>query len=253
MIDISNFDILWIRIVILYYLWSLEAIQWLYHPNIIRIVILYYLWSLDALDATDIENLSSDIWDIRVIGLFGFMKTIQIPENHPFIIVLLVGGWGKTLWKIWVKVNWDDEIPNISGKIKLMATKPPTRLQFAMENQHAYQVNIRYPLANTGKATGKSPLFEPEINDFCGHVHFSYVNFYHTVHTGSSLPYTTAIRETLDLRVSEKAPTAIVEFIPRIPRCKGLVFHCTTGLNNREVYIPKYSSVGLMKWITFHD
>ena len=26
-------------------------------------------------------------------------------------------------------VNWDDEIPNISGKIKLMATKPPTRFQ----------------------------------------------------------------------------------------------------------------------------
>ena len=26
-----------------------------------------------------------------------------------------------------MKVNWDDEIPNISGKIKLMATKPPTR------------------------------------------------------------------------------------------------------------------------------
>ena len=24
-------------------------------------------------------------------------------------------------------VNWDDEIPNINGKIKLMATKPQTR------------------------------------------------------------------------------------------------------------------------------
>ena len=27
-------------------------------------------------------------------------------------------------------VNWDDEIPNINGKIKLMATKPPTSLLY---------------------------------------------------------------------------------------------------------------------------
>ena len=37
----------------------------------------------------------------------------------------LVGGWATPLKNR--KVNWDDEIPNISGKITLMATKPPTR------------------------------------------------------------------------------------------------------------------------------
>ena len=31
---------------------------------------------------------------------------------------MLVGGWGKPLWKIWV--TWDDYIPNISGKIQVM-------------------------------------------------------------------------------------------------------------------------------------
>ena len=31
-----------------------------------------------------------------------------------------------------MKVDWDDEIPNISGKIPRMATKPPTR--FAIKN-----------------------------------------------------------------------------------------------------------------------
>ena len=36
----------------------------------------------------------------------------------------LVGGWATPLKNM--KVNWDDDIPNISGKIKLMATKPPT-------------------------------------------------------------------------------------------------------------------------------
>ena len=33
-------------------------------------------------------------------------------------------------------VNWDDEIPNISGKIKLMATKPPTSSYFMTQQDH---------------------------------------------------------------------------------------------------------------------
>jgi len=37
----------------------------------------------------------------------------------------LVGGWATPLKNM--NVNWDDDIPNISGKIKFMATKPPTR------------------------------------------------------------------------------------------------------------------------------
>ena len=47
---------------------------------------------------------------------------------YCFLFGLLVGGpVYPPLWKIWV--NWDDwQIPNISGKIKLMATKPPSSL-----------------------------------------------------------------------------------------------------------------------------
>ena len=29
-------------------------------------------------------------------------------------------GWALPLWKIWVKVNCDDDIPNFCGKIKVM-------------------------------------------------------------------------------------------------------------------------------------
>ena len=34
---------------------------------------------------------------------------------------------GPPLWKIFLFVNWDDDIPNINGKIQKMATKPPTK------------------------------------------------------------------------------------------------------------------------------
>ena len=43
----------------------------------------------------------------------------------------LFGGWEKPLWKIWVRqLGWLD-IPNISGKIEFMATKPPTSYDVA--------------------------------------------------------------------------------------------------------------------------
>ena len=56
-------------------------------------------------------------------------------QNHPFRgtlisgnlhIEILVGGWATPLNNM--NVNWDDEIPNINGKIPKMATKPPTRI-----------------------------------------------------------------------------------------------------------------------------
>ena len=47
----------------------------------------------------------------------------MIAEDHKYI---LVGGWATPLKNM--KVNWDDEIPNLSGKIVLMLTKPPTSI-----------------------------------------------------------------------------------------------------------------------------
>ena len=48
------------------------------------------------------------------------MKCVTPPKWE----VCLVGGSATPLKNM--KVNWDDDIPNISGKIKSMATKPPT-------------------------------------------------------------------------------------------------------------------------------
>ena len=47
----------------------------------------------------------------------------QIPQKYSTVSVKsyfnLVAGFNLPLWKIWVKVRWDYEIPNI-GKIKFM-------------------------------------------------------------------------------------------------------------------------------------
>ena len=57
--------------------------------------------------------------------LKGLYNTINTP--------LYEKKWNLGHWLVvWttlknMKVNWDDEIPNISWKIKLIATKPPTR------------------------------------------------------------------------------------------------------------------------------
>ena len=53
-----------------------------------------------------------------------------VPLKHMFHIVPFFtqmfpsGWWFEPPWKI--LVNWDDDIPNINGKIQKMATKPPT-------------------------------------------------------------------------------------------------------------------------------
>ena len=41
------------------------------------------------------------------------------------MIFKLVGAWATPLKNM--NVSWDDEIPNMNGKIIQMATKPPTR------------------------------------------------------------------------------------------------------------------------------
>ena len=47
------------------------------------------------------------------------MNQVNQPRTDiPSYCKYLVGGWATPLKNM--KVNWDDEIPNISGKIKLM-------------------------------------------------------------------------------------------------------------------------------------
>ena len=48
-------------------------------------------------------------------------------RSPPNIFWLVVFGHPSEKYEF---VNWDDEIPNISGKIKLMATKPPTSIWY---------------------------------------------------------------------------------------------------------------------------
>ena len=61
------------------------------------------------------------------LSIFDGLLTIRIVEvyGQEWIICLLVGGWATPLKNM--KVNWDDEIPNIWENF-IIATKPPTSL-----------------------------------------------------------------------------------------------------------------------------
>ena len=84
------------------------------------------------------------IWNLY--GIYMESKWNQYPYEYPMDISQISEGLHRSAparshprsqWSFWLvvwatplknmKVNRDDEIPNISGKIKLMATKPPTR------------------------------------------------------------------------------------------------------------------------------
>ena len=66
-----------------------------------------------------------------------FHLYIRLPEGmtskhsydmiYIYIVINLVGGWFSHPSEKYEFVNWDDEIPNMNGKIEKMATKPPTR------------------------------------------------------------------------------------------------------------------------------
>ena len=45
----------------------------------------------------------------------------------PVWCTIIPGWWLSHPSEKYESVNWDDDIPNISGKIRLMATKPPTK------------------------------------------------------------------------------------------------------------------------------
>ena len=67
---------------------------------------------------------------------------IHILQNPPdtkissYFFFSLVGGWATPLKNM--NVNWDDEIPNIYGKIKFMATKPPTSSALIHRKYHRF-------------------------------------------------------------------------------------------------------------------
>ena len=48
---------------------------------------------------------------------------------------MVYNGWlvvSAPLWKRLEFVNWDEDIPNINGKMQKMATKPPTSKAFTL-------------------------------------------------------------------------------------------------------------------------
>ena len=55
-------------------------------------------------------------------------------DGADFSLCLKVSAWlvvGPPLWKIWLRQLRDEEIPNINGKMRKMATKPPTSIIIA--------------------------------------------------------------------------------------------------------------------------
>ena len=78
----------------------------------------------------------------------------------------LVGGWDPLKN---MNVNWDDEIPNINGNIKLMATKPPTRLDgFCVSGKSQSKIRMM---------TFGVPIMNQETSIFEGHK--TWVGFRH--------------------------------------------------------------------------
>ena len=53
---------------------------------------------------------------------------------------LLVGGPGPPRPEKYEFVNWDDDIPNINGKMPKMSTKPPTRTSIGEPKLEEYSM-----------------------------------------------------------------------------------------------------------------
>ena len=62
--------------------------------------------------------------------IFDYPPRKSLEESSPDLTMehTLVGGSATPLKNM--KVNWDDEIPNINGKMRKMATKPPTTYSY---------------------------------------------------------------------------------------------------------------------------
>ena len=76
----------------------------------------------------------------------GDWKPKRFNKNNLYflfdtVLPMLVGGWA-TLWKIWVRQLGWLEIPNISGKMPKMATKPPTRMCWLYGYRQPWPINL---------------------------------------------------------------------------------------------------------------
>ena len=60
-------------------------------------------------------------------------------------------------------VNWDDDIPNFSGKIKLMATKPPTRYGFMKGKSYSHGWFGGHPFLGNLHIVRRVKSYEPRI------------------------------------------------------------------------------------------
>ena len=91
-------------------------------------------------------------------------STCHVPQNLHWKIVILISE--KSLlnriyyWLVVFRhpsekyefVNWDDEIPKISGKIKVMATKPPTSCWIVPQSTFPSRLNAEEDLRIAGHA-----------------------------------------------------------------------------------------------------
>jgi len=91
-----------------------DLFLWLSHPTIQKLwlSIRMILYSIILYLFLSLKN---DMWK---------QKNENVNESTSAIIGirlhLLVGGWALPLWKMMEFVSWDDDIPNMMGKIKFM-------------------------------------------------------------------------------------------------------------------------------------
>ena len=84
------------------------------------------------------------LWFSLFVGIFR-IDNPWISINHPEKSSNDFQSWlvvGPPLWKRLEFVNWDDESNPIYGKIKLMATKPPTRNHFENNLQTSKTITL---------------------------------------------------------------------------------------------------------------
>ena len=92
----------------------------------------------------------------------------------------LVGGSATPLKNM--NVTWDDEIPNISGKIQTMATKPPTRPTLVvhdLKQQHRLGASPPKPCRHAGTL---HKIFKQISNSTTNHLNYSEKNISCIIH-----------------------------------------------------------------------
>ena len=82
-------------------------------------------WRSLATSGGNLPGTSANMWEIIIRNRSDFDEKRINAQNRKQIKLLLVGGWATPLKNM--KVNWDDEIPNIWENKK--CSKPPTSLR----------------------------------------------------------------------------------------------------------------------------